>query len=898
MTLRAVVVGAFFSALFAGLTVYLTNRRAMVVTANQIPVLPYVLLIVSVVLVNPLCRLVRIVRRFSPAEILIIFLMGMVSSGVSTFGMTSQVIPVIGSLFNRHWNNEQTEWDRYVQPFLNESFFLSEPGIQAASQAYREALSRPAEPEAGKTSGAAERAALRELEKPAFEKVDTFRRGLPRGLRAFPGFVPVAGEDDTETYGSRFRRLGCGRRAAGHIRDALDALNSLPQAGRLSPKSAGHVAGLLQHAADALAPAGVSLSVEAKVQDLNERDNNLAEQIMALTSDLARLSDRKRQGSVQTAELEKRIKQIAKQKESLTSERNRLAAAKERKLSLLHAAGRAADAADELRTLQERIARDSGITAAGAAEQLTAVLLTFPYFDGTLRRYLVGDVPWSDWLKPLFCWGVVIGLSYIILMTFNVLIFRQWAYNEKLVYPLARVPEMLAGSDSGGDGLMPEVFRNGLFWLALAISGGVMGWNLLCATGVLPGLKALELGIGWKAYVQHTTLEGLAKTSSPVFFTMIGLAFLIPQKVSFSLWFFHVLFLVELLAMVWMGYGQNMDSFPSEWWYTLNFRTAQGGGALLVFASVVLFKCRKYLVCAFSPSAVKDLVRDEQRELRISSALFFLATFGLLLMLCCGMGVNVYYAVLTYVIIMVITVGLIRAVTEGGLLGFQAWCTPFHVIRHVFGFDKTWTAPHFVAPLMVFYSILFLDIKTFIAPAMANGLKIRDDLKLARGKFHAVVLLAVSLAAVVAIVTAIILCYASGADAMERWFYTSFPKGLLGHLAEMSKVPPTATSSGRLWLAFGALLMAALLFFRQRAFWVPHPIGLIMLVNPIMRQYWFSMLLGWIAKALVTKYGNKDTYAKTRGFFVGLIAGELIIVALAMVVSIVMQKNMGITLNR
>ena len=71
-----------------------------------------------------------------------------------------------------------------------------------------------------------------------------------------------------------------------------------------------------------------------------------------------------------------------------------------------------------------------------------------------------------------------------------------------------------------------------------------------------------------------------------------------------------------------------------------------------------------------------------------------------------------------------------------------------------------------------------------------------------------------------------------------------------------------------------------------------------MLVNPIMIVYWFSILLGWLCKTLVTKYGNKDVYSRVRGLFLGLIAGELTIVALAMVVSYLADVHIPIDLNR
>ncbi|NMA45602.1 MAG: hypothetical protein GX945_03475, partial [Lentisphaerae bacterium] len=51
-------------------------------------------------------------------------------------------------------------------------------------------------------------------------------------------------------------------------------------------------------------------------------------------------------------------------------------------------------------------------------------------------------------------------------------------------------------------------------------------------------------------------------------------------------------------------------------------------------------------------------------------------------------------------------------------------------------------------------------------------------------------------------------------------------------------------------------------------------------------------------KALVTRYSNKEGYRSIRCLFVGLIIGEFFIVALAMLLSLIMQKRLGIDLNR
>jgi hypothetical protein len=53
-----------------------------------------------------------------------------------------------------------------------------------------------------------------------------------------------------------------------------------------------------------------------------------------------------------------------------------------------------------------------------------------------------------------------------------------------------------------------------------------------------------------------------------------------------------------------------------------------------------------------------------------------------------------------------------------------------------------------------------------------------------------------------------------------------------------------------------------------------------------------------VAKRLVTKYGNKFTYYRVRNLFIGLIVGELIIVALAALISYWLEIPCNIDLNR
>jgi len=523
----------------------------------------------------------------------------------------------------------------------------------------------------------------------------------------------------------------------------------------------------------------------------------------------------------------------------------------------------------------------------------------FRSFDASWPRFLAGDVPWSHWLRPLCNWAVIIALTYVVFMTLNLLMFRQWAHHERLIYPLAQLPELLAGSDAPDErGGVPSIFRNGLFWGGFGIAGAIMGWNMICNANLVPGLTAITLDIGWGPYVQFSAFAPLGGFRFSIFFTMIGLAFLIPARISFSLWFFWLFCGVQLVLLTWLGYGTSAGLLGPTWESVMNFQMAQAGGALMVFAAVILFKCRRYFLCFFMPGLVRDLESAERAELRVSSFLFFFGSVGLILFLSYGLGANICYTIGCYCVILAIAIGLTRAVAEGGILGFQYWVGPFHFIRTLFGMDKAWTAPGLYAPLVMYNTLLLQETKTFIMPAMANGLKIGSDMKMKRLRFHLAIVLCLVIAMAVALLAQVVLSYDRGADHMNWWFHNMVPAGLFGTVAGFVKNLEVDNTAVRWWLLFGAVFMAGLLYMRRHCFWLPHPIGLIMLANILMGVYWFSIFLGWAAKSLVAKYGNKETYERFRGFFIGLIVGELFIVVLCVILGYLFSIDGKVHLNR
>jgi hypothetical protein len=85
------------------------------------------------------------------------------------------------------------------------------------------------------------------------------------------------------------------------------------------------------------------------------------------------------------------------------------------------------------------------------------------------------DLPWRSWAEPLF-WWISGGLSIVMAGFFcNVLFYKQWHERERLTFPLAVFPLDLMETEPGR--ALPDVARNGLFWIGFVFAAGIICWK-------------------------------------------------------------------------------------------------------------------------------------------------------------------------------------------------------------------------------------------------------------------------------------------------------------------------------------------------------------------------------------------------------------------------------------
>ncbi len=506
---------------------------------------------------------------------------------------------------------------------------------------------------------------------------------------------------------------------------------------------------------------------------------------------------------------------------------------------------------------------------------------------------LVRDVPWRLWLGPLFHWLQFALLVYALFYFLSRVLYRQWAHREKLIFPLTKIPEAMVPPDAAGQE-PPAIYRRGMFWAGFGVSFGILLWNGAVREGWIHGLGQVPLSLDMSV-LDGTFLRSIRYTFTfNLFFTALGIGFLLPPAITFSVWFYFLVHCLLIYLACTFGFGANELDFPRNMRSVSNFITAQGGGAMMVFGAACLGRAVwGYRNTAGLPGA--DAGRKPLWGL--AGTVVLLTGWMCLHFTHAGWVSRLFWASLFTGIVLLMTVTLMRLVAESGLFGYQAHTGPFHFARmaHV----QARIGAGILGPLLTFYSVFFYDVKTFLAPALLNAEKIGEDARAVVGRFRLTVLLALGVSVVTAVVFAVCLAYRVGAQQMQPWFYTYMTPMLMDTVRDMSQGKGLWSPVNLVFALIGGAWVGLTLYIRQFFFWFPHPIGYLLFANPLTRYYWSSFFLAWGIKRFVLKYGGRHSFERIRPFFLGLILGELAAVAFwVCVVWAFHLQNVGIDIDR
>ncbi len=501
-----------------------------------------------------------------------------------------------------------------------------------------------------------------------------------------------------------------------------------------------------------------------------------------------------------------------------------------------------------------------------------------PLFEGLPKG---APVPWEVWLAPLLAWSVFLIALYVVMICMTVILRRQWMDHERLIYPIVQVPlDILRGEETPG--VVNAFFKSKLMWTGFLVPFVIQ--SLIALHKYYPYLPNIRLS--YEVPIFRNTL------SIPFFlsFPTLGFSYLINLDIAFGLWFFSLLAVVEKGVFNILGllspeqssvYGVGEAPYLAH----------QGMGALIVLVLFGLWVGRNTLKGMWRTALGRDGGEDDGGEiLSYRSALLGLvgglAVMGVWLWLS---GLSSGWAVVLFLFgAFVVYVGLTRIVVQGGV---EVARSP--MIASDFLILSVGSTALGAADLvsLAFTYIWSADISTFVMASSANGLKLAAETGIGRRKrllFWAMLLsIAVTCATSFWVLTRE--SYLHGGINFVGQGGWSFGRGAqypFEYVSQAIQTPADSHALGWIFTGVGATLMGLLVVARRHFLWWPlHPIGFpISVIGYPVLTVWFNVFLAWLFKLFILKYGGPRLFAKSRPFFLGLIAGQFVVAGVWLVI--------------
>lgn len=494
------------------------------------------------------------------------------------------------------------------------------------------------------------------------------------------------------------------------------------------------------------------------------------------------------------------------------------------------------------------------------------------FFEGVPR----GESPeWQAWIEPLFGWALFFAALWLAVLCLMAILRRQWVERERLAFPVLAVPlAMVEGSDGR---FLPPFFRSRLMWFGFGVTFALASADAL--HNYFPGFPVL---IG-----QPPTLVTLRETVrigvrlNPL---MLGFAYLVNTRLSFSLWFFYLVFEFTQGAFALLGVScaEELGAWSPSGALEPIF-AHQSLGAMIVFVGVGLWTARQHLGTVLRAAWRPDPRAEADEIVSYRGAVFGLAV-GLATMTAwlARAGTPFWIAVAVVAIAFVIFISLTRAMVDGGVAIIVPAMVPLGFTLSAFGTDAL--GPTGLA-VMAFSLIWAGDLLMFMMAPCAHAARVASELPRGRGRVFAGVLLAMGCSFVVSVAVMLALGYEHGAANLHWQYFKTFPQFPAQIISTRLPNPTGPSLAGWGWTGLGAGVMSLLSLAHYRLPWWPfHPLGYMVSPSWVMGSIWLNFFVAWLVKSLVLRIGGQQTYRRSCWLFYGLILGQIVVAGFWLIV--------------
>ena len=471
-------------------------------------------------------------------------------------------------------------------------------------------------------------------------------------------------------------------------------------------------------------------------------------------------------------------------------------------------------------------------------------------------------VPWSLWAGPLLWWGLFMLAFFFVSVALISLVHHQWSRQERLVYPLAAVPNLLLDSLENPS---RSILKNKLLWF-----GFFAAW-ILPTMNMLDQVFDFEIiqGFGIPGYSIEFRKIGL-NYGLNTDLLVVGLSYLVNLNVLFSVWFFHLVIAGESALLNWLGIALPLPAQPHA---PNNVLLAhQQVGSLLGIVAISVWISRDFLRRQWRQIAAGG--RDSTNPISPRFAAL-LGLIGLVYMtgFLYQCGLSMIWSIVFLLTALLLFFAIARLLAQTGIGRLRAPTSVPPVLTNIFG-----TAPFGAQGLtaMGLSMVWTADLQLFLMGTLAHAFKVCEPTRLRISGRKLVFFLtgAMVVGLLTTVCSYIWLGYRHGLIHGYSWYFVSSPQYHWSWVANSINNPNPAQGLAIIFLLIGVGLTGLLSLAQYRfAGWPLHPVGLgVALTNTVVID-WFGIFLAWLIKLVVLRYGGISLYRLLLPFFIGLILG-------------------------
>ncbi len=477
----------------------------------------------------------------------------------------------------------------------------------------------------------------------------------------------------------------------------------------------------------------------------------------------------------------------------------------------------------------------------------------------------------STWILPIALWTIFAAAVLLVMICINVLIRKQWLDSEHLACPLVNLPIEISQPR--------RLFGRKLFWLGFALAGALDIWNSFAI--LYPAMPEIPINVvNMTGGVQGRPWNAVGFMPRAFYPMVIGIGYLMPTDFLFACWFFYLFWKAEAVLGAAFGLDQIRD-FP--------FPNFQGFGAYMLFAVYALWLGRGHMRHVYdSIVGSSSFGGDKQEAAGYRMAVLGIAGgIGFLIWFSVRMGMQAWLAVAFFAIYYMLAVAVTRMRAQFGAPVHDLSSTePDRIIAAIIG-SRAIPKADLIGMAMYFW--FTRTYRPFPMPYQLEAIKMQERTADTRSGLLPMLLLATVLGFVVAVWASLSYNYRLGAAAEG---HLVSPAWTFNKLAAWLTVPEGTRWGPVVAIVVGAVVAFFLQTMRLRLVnWPFHPLGFALSGAFQMNVVWTQLLIAWLVKTSVVKYGGHKLYQQVTPFFLGLIMGQCVVGPIASTIGLLMHQK-------